>query len=193
MSTDKARFEGDLVAIKEIIGNKRYETGKIFLKGAKILESLNHPNLVNFKSICYRPLAIMFQYVLFSFLLFPQFVKLLDWMGFLGFSIFLLKILSSSFFKTKFRFDWWLQFLHYHGIAHRYLKPANIPVSNKHYTNITDHAELNVLIKDNPQWKPISFGGIKVIDSLNKNSLSHTNQTYATWYAAFYDTWKISR
>ena len=78
MSTDKARFEGDLVAIKEIIGNKRYETGKIFLKGAKILESLNHPNLVNFKSICYRPLAIMFQYVLFSFPLFPQFVKLLD-------------------------------------------------------------------------------------------------------------------
>ena len=194
MSTDKARFEGDLVAIKEIIGNKRYETGKIFLKRAKILESLNHPNLVNFKSICYRPLAIMFQYVLFSFLLFPQFVKLLDWMGFLGFSIiFLLKILSSSFFKTKFRFDWWLQFLHYHGIAHRYLKPANIPVSNKHYTNITDHAELNVLIKDNSQWKPTSFGGIKVIDSLNKNSLSHTNQTYATWYAAFYGTWKISR
>ena len=48
----------------------------------------------------------MFQYVLFSFPLFPQFVKLLDWMGFLGFSIiFLLKILSSSFFKTKFRFD----------------------------------------------------------------------------------------
>ena len=106
MSTDKARFEGDLVAIKEIIGNKRYETGKIFLKGAKILESLVHPNLVNFKSICYRPLAIMFQYVLFSFLLFPQFVKLVDEMVFIGFLIiFLLKRFSSSFFKIKFRFD----------------------------------------------------------------------------------------
>ena len=164
------------------------------MKGAKILESLNHPNLVNFKSICYRPLAIMFQYVLFSFPLFPQFVKVLDLMGFSGFSIiFLFKILSSSFFKTKFRFNWWLQFLHYHGIAHRYLKPANILVSNKHYANITDRAELNVLIKDNPQWKLTSSGGIKVIDSLNKNSLSHTNQTYATLCAAFYGTWKISR
>ena len=30
------------------------------------------------------------------------------------------------------------------GIAHRDLKPANILVSYKHYTNITDAAELNM-------------------------------------------------
>ena len=60
-----------------------------------------------------------------------------------------------------------MYYLVFPGIAHRYLKPANILVSNKHYANITDRAELNVVIKDNPQWKLTSFGGIKVIDSSN--------------------------
>ena len=32
-----------------------------------MLESLNHPNLVNFKNVCHHPLAIMFEYVSFSF------------------------------------------------------------------------------------------------------------------------------
>ena len=41
--------------------------GEKFLKEAKILESLNPPNLVNFKNVCYQPLAIMFKYVSFSF------------------------------------------------------------------------------------------------------------------------------
>ena len=131
----------------------------------------------------------MFQYVLFSFLLFPQFVKLVDEMVFIGFSIiFLLKRFSSSFFKIKFRFDWGLQFLHDNGIAYQYFKPANILVSNKYYASITDRAELNVTIKDNPQWKLTGFGGIKVIDSSNTDNLSHTNQTNATWYAALYGT-----
>ena len=158
------------------------------------MEIPRHSNLVNFKIICYQPLAINFEYVIFSSPPFPQFVKLVDWMGILGFSItFRLKRLSLSFFKTKVRFDWWLQFLHDNGIAHQYLKPVNILVSNKHYANITDRAELNTATKDNPQWKLTGFGRIKVIDSSNKNYLSDTNQTYATLCAAFYGTWKISR
>ena len=38
-----------------------------FLKETKILGSLNHLNLVNFENVCYQPLAIMFEYVSFSF------------------------------------------------------------------------------------------------------------------------------
>ena len=38
-----------------------------FLKTAKILESLNHPNILNLKNSYYQPLASMFEYVLFSF------------------------------------------------------------------------------------------------------------------------------
>ena len=41
--------------------------GENLLKEAKILESLSHPNLVNFKNICYQPFAIMFEYVSCSF------------------------------------------------------------------------------------------------------------------------------
>ena len=41
--------------------------GENCLKEAKILESPNHPNLVNFENVCYQPLAIMFEYVSFSF------------------------------------------------------------------------------------------------------------------------------
>ena len=37
-----------------------------------------------------------------------------------------------------------LEFLHNNGIAHRDLKPSNILVSNEHYANITDAAELNI-------------------------------------------------
>ena len=52
-----------------------------------------------------------------------------------------------------------LQFLHNNGIAHRDLKPANIQVSNKHYANITDAAELNMVIENNPiQCKLTDFG-----------------------------------
>ena len=41
--------------------------GEKYLKGAKKLESPNHPNLVNFKNIFSQPLAFMFEYVSFSF------------------------------------------------------------------------------------------------------------------------------
>ena len=58
---NKARFKEETVAIKEFNRNKWDETGKTFLKEAKILKSLNHPNVVNFKNACYQSLAIMFE------------------------------------------------------------------------------------------------------------------------------------
>ena len=48
-SPDKARFKGDTFAIKEFTRNKVVETGKKFLKKAKILESINHPTVVHLK------------------------------------------------------------------------------------------------------------------------------------------------
>ena len=63
-----------------------------------------------------------------------------------------------------------LQFLHNNGITHQALKPANILVSNKHYANITDAAELNMAIKNNSvQCKPT--------DSGESRSLIHQTRT----------------
>ena len=52
-----------------------------------------------------------------------------------------------------------LQFFHNNGIAYWDLKPANVLVSNEHYAIITDAAELNMAIKNNPiQCKLTDFG-----------------------------------
>ena len=51
---------------KKLLETDVMKWGK-FLKETKILGSLNHLNLVNFENVCYQPLAIMFEYVSFSF------------------------------------------------------------------------------------------------------------------------------
>ena len=52
------------------------------MKEAKILESLSHPSVVNFKNVYYWSLVIMFEYISFIFARLEQFVKLVDWMEF---------------------------------------------------------------------------------------------------------------
>ena len=80
--------------------------GEKILKEAKILEGLNQPNVVDFKNVCYQPLAIMFENISFSFSPFAIIRKISGLDGFLdGFLvIFWLKdgaipsMIGSSFF-----------------------------------------------------------------------------------------------
>ena len=51
--------------------------------GGKILQRFNEPNLVNFKNVCYQPLAIMFENISFSFSPFAIIRKISGLDGFL--------------------------------------------------------------------------------------------------------------
>ena len=111
------------------------------------MQRLNQPNIVNFKNVCYQPLAIIFANISFSFSPFAIIRKIGGFDGFLDcfFVIFWLKRWSYSFHDG-------LQFLLNNGIAHQDLKPANILVSYKHYANITDTAELNMAYLKTTQY-----------------------------------------
>ena len=74
--------------------------GGKFLKEVKILESLNHPNLINFKNVCYQPLAIMFEYVSFSFSPFGTIREVRRLVGFKRFlDYFSVKMMKLFFFQ----------------------------------------------------------------------------------------------
>ena len=74
--------------------------GEKFLKEVKILESLNHPNLINFKNVCYQPLAIMFEYVSFSFSPFGTIREICRLVGLERFlDYFLVKMMKLFFFQ----------------------------------------------------------------------------------------------
>ena len=60
-------------------------TRKNFLKEAKILESLNYPNIVSFKNVGYQALAITFEDVSFSFFPFGTILEISGLDGFLRF------------------------------------------------------------------------------------------------------------
>ena len=150
----KARFKG------EFIRQEWDKTGKTFLKEAKILKSLNHPNVVNFKNVCFQPLTIIFEYVSFSFSPFGTVCEISGLDEFLRFlDYFLVKKMKLFFPKISLDLIDGLQFLHNNGIAHRALKPANILVSNKHYANNTEYCRTKHVHKKQPtQCKLTDFG-----------------------------------
>ena len=79
---EELRFKRDTVAKKEFIRNKWDETGKNNFERGKLLKSLNQPNVVNFKNVCYQPFYIMFKYMYhLPFPLLERFLKLVDWMA----------------------------------------------------------------------------------------------------------------
>ena len=95
-----------------------------------------HPNIVEFLAVCAKPTyALMQKYEAFSFVPFSDETvvnslatflshveSMFEFTGFERVQEFAVKDIITG-----------LSFLHSKGIVHRYLKPANILVSNQHY------------------------------------------------------------
>ena len=60
------RLAEEQVAVKKLLGSSDEDSKKAFLKEAKVMLSLQHENVVQFKAICLRPSAIMLEFIIFD-------------------------------------------------------------------------------------------------------------------------------
>ena len=134
---------GEKVAVKKFLGNDQID-GKILIKEAKLLNSLQHPNIVAFKGICKDKYALLLEFVQFDLRPFGVDLQVRSLSELLchfdksnceGIS-------RRVFYRAAEDVASGIQYLHAKGIAHRDLKPANILVSNQHYCWMTDQNDI---------------------------------------------------
>ena len=152
-----------------------------FLKEAKILNGIKHPNIPSFLGFSDLPYALMMEYVAFDFAPFGLEKTLYNLEDFYHFvdCEFVFKMFSDVITVCKRDVVKGLEFLHGIEIAHRYLKPSNILVSNKHYAQ-----KEQAIIEREYQACPIvckvaDFGLSRSLDAQTQTVLdSRTNHIY---------------
>ena len=96
----KARYQSDIVVIKQLHVNDWNQNGKKIVKEAKIINSLKNECIIRFLGVSYSPLAMMLEYACFDFSCLGGSMKLSAMNEFFKFvDIFAMKSLESFSLK----------------------------------------------------------------------------------------------
>ena len=154
------RCDGEIVVVKKLLRQHERET-RLFVKEARILNSLHHKHIVELKAVCEKPVAMMLEYVFLDFAPFGLEGRVSSLEGYLDFLSDKEDVVSSfTCMHTKIAEDTvrGLQYLHEKNIVHRDLKPANVLISNQHYCHTSREEILQSWAKEPVVCKVVDFG-----------------------------------
>ena len=129
------------VVVKKMLQSSRSDEKRKFFKEAKLLRSLTHKNIAQFRRVCVEPPAIMMEFVAFDFQHFcpdegtNQVSNLQDFLGYLDENDAVEVFPPSLYEKIARDVSDGLHYLHTVGVYHRDLKTSNVLVSNSHYND----------------------------------------------------------